>query len=266
DCTFSDTNIANAVTFASSNGAKVINISLGGEGASLSLRNAVTAAVNSGSLIVVSAGNDGLAQPDSFATLLDQAGSGGVIIVGSVNADGQISTFSNRAGSQNTQYMAAHGHRICCSYENGQLYVDGEGFVYLMSGTSFSAPQVSGAAALLAQAFPNLTGRQIAAILLQSAFDAGAPGADAVFGRGILDIARAFQPIGATSLAGTGAPVALGDSTGAGSAAMGDATTTASLPTIVLDAYGRAFESDLAGTLRGAQVTGRLRQAVGAQQ
>jgi hypothetical protein len=266
DCKFADGAIADAITFASTNGAKVINISLGGSGASQRLRDAVTAAVNRGSLIVVSAGNDRLDQPESFATLLDQAGSGGVVIVGSVDADGQMSSFSNRAGSQNTHYLAARGKGICCVYENGQLYVDDEGFAYLMSGTSFSAPQVSGAAALLAQAFPNLTGRQIAAILLQSAYDAGAPGTDVEFGRGILDIARAFQPIGTTSLAGTGTPVALGDSTGAGSPAMGDALTAASLPTVVLDAYGRAFESDLAGTLRGAHVAGRLRQAVGSQQ
>ncbi len=162
--------------------------------------------------------------------------------------------------------MVEHYSRICCSYENGKLYVDSEGYSYLYSGTSFSAPQVSGAAALLAQAFPNLTGRQIADILLRSAFDVGAAGTDAIFGRGILDIAKAFQPIGTTSLAGSGEMVALGDVTGAGSPAMGDALATASLPAIVLDEYERAFSTDLAGTLRGAQVPDRLRQAVGSKE
>src|SRR5690606_35298064 len=202
DCIFADSAIAAAIDYASANGARVINLSLGGEGASPSLRNAVTTAIGRGALIVVSAGNDGRMAPDSFASILDEAGNGGVIIVGSVDADGAMSDFSNRAGAQNTHYMAALGNRICCAYEDGQLYVDDEGFVYLLSGTSYSAPQVSGAAALLAQAFPNLTGRQIADILLRSAFDVGAAGTGAVYGRGILDIARAFQPVGTTALAG----------------------------------------------------------------
>jgi hypothetical protein len=264
DCSFPDSAIAAAIDHASANGAKVINVSLGGDGAGLALRNAVAAAANRGSLVVLSAGNDGLDQPDTFARLLDQAAGGGAIIVGSVNAEGQISSFSNKAGSQNAHYMTALGERICCSYENGQLYTSPEGFIYLMNGTSFSAPQVSGAAALLAQAFPNLTGRQIAQILLETAFDAGVPGTDLVYGRGILDLARAFQPIGATSLA-NGRVLALADGTGAGSPAMGDALSAASLQAIVLDRYERAFEADLAGTLRGAQPAARLGSAVGAQ-
>jgi hypothetical protein len=266
DCLFNDNDIAAAITYASSNGAKVINISLGGEGANQAVLNAVTAATNRGTLVVIAAGNDGSDQPESFARLVDQAGNGGVIIVGSVDADGSMSSFSNRAGTQNAHYMTALGDRICCAYENGQLYVDDEGFIYLFSGTSFSTPQVSGAAALLAQAFPNLTGRQIADILLSSAFDVGAAGTDAVFGRGILDIARAFQPIGTTSLAGGTAAMPLGDGTGVGSAAMGDALGKASLSAIVLDKYARAFETDLAGTLRGAAPADRLGRAVGIAQ
>ena len=266
DCSFADSAIADAINYASSNGAKVINISLGGEGATAAVRSAVAAAANRGTLIVVSAGNDGAAQPESFATLLDTSAAGGLIIVGSIDADGSISDFSNKAGTQNSHYLTARGDRLCCAYENGELYVDSEGFVYLFSGTSFSAPQVAGAAALLAQAFPNLTGREIADILLRSAFDAGATGTDTVFGRGILDIARAFQPLGTTSLAGSGQAVALGDVTGAGSPAMGDALAAASLPAVVLDEYRRAFETDLAGTLRGAVPVDRLRNSVGAQQ
>jgi hypothetical protein len=263
DCTFSDSTIAAAINYASTNGAKVINISLGGEGADPVVLNAASAAANRGTLIIVAAGNAGSDQPESFARLMDQAGSGGVIIVGSVDADGSISSFSNRAGPQNTHFMTALGSHICCSYENGQLFVDNDGYRYLFSGTSFSAPQVAGAAALLAQAFPNLTGRDIADILLRSAFDVGTAGTDAVYGRGILDIARAFQPLGTTSLAGGTEAVLLGDSTGTGSSPMGDALTGASLPAIVLDEYERAFQADLAGTLRGAAPEARLRRAVG---
>ena len=85
ECKFSDTDIANAINYASTNGAKVINISLGGEGASTAVRNAAAAAANRGTLIVLSAGNDGAAAPETFALALDQAAAGGVIIAGSVS-------------------------------------------------------------------------------------------------------------------------------------------------------------------------------------
>jgi hypothetical protein len=146
------------------------------------------------------------------------------------------------------------------------LYTDSQGYVYVLSGTSFSAPQVSGAAALLAQAFPNLTGSQIADILLQSAFDVGAPGTDAVYGHGILDLARAFQPIGVTTLAGSGAALPLGDDTGTASPAMGDALANASLQAVVLDRYDRAFGTDLGATLHGAQAVNRLSPAIAGRQ
>lgn len=265
-CAFSDNDIAAAVTYASTNGAKVINISLSGEDATVGLQNAVRDAVARGSLIVLSAGNGGAAQPESFATLLDSAGNGGVLIVGSVDADGDISSFSNRAGTQNTHYLTARGSQVCCVAADGQIYTDSQGYIYLLSGTSFSAPQVSGAAALLAQAFPNLTGRQIAEILLRSAFDVGAPGTDAVYGRGILDLARAFQPLGTTTLAGTGSTLPLGDDAGSASPAMGDALSTASLQTVVLDGYDRAFSAEFGTTLRGAMPAERLAAAVGGQQ
>jgi len=265
-CKFSDSTIAKGIEYASSNGARVINMSLGGEGVSQGVLNAVATAASRGLIVIVSSGNESEAQPSAFAMGVDRAGNGAVIVVGSIDADGSMSSFSNLAGSQSEHFLAALGSRICCTYKDGQLYVDGEGYSYVHSGTSFSAPQVSGAAALLAQAFPNLTGRQIADILLRSAFDVGAPGIDSVFGAGILDVARAFQPLGTTSLAGSPTAMPLGDSTGAGSAAMGDALASASLPAIVLDEYDRAFETELAGTLRGAAPVDRLGRAVGISQ
>lgn len=252
-CLFADTAIADGINHAAANGAKVINISLGGGGgAGTRLRTAVRNAVNAGVLIVIAAGNEGMDSLDGFATQLAAAGDGGLLIVGSVDQDNAISDFSNRPGTQTQNFISARGEIICCVYEDGRLFVDNEGFSFLYSGTSFATPQVSGAAALLAQAFPNLTGRQIAEILLVSAFDAGDVGDDAVFGQGILDIAAAFRPIGTTSIAGSLTPIALSDIAGTGSPAMGDALSTASIPTLITDRFGRAFETDLGGTLQGA--------------
>ncbi|GAA5048683.1 hypothetical protein GCM10023208_06080 [Erythrobacter westpacificensis] len=264
ECGFLDSAIADSIDHAVANDAKVINISLGGPGGiTQALRSAVTNAVNAGVLVVVAAGNDGRGELTTFAEMLGDAGNGGVIIVGSVDEDYTISDFSNRAGANPQYFLAARGDRICCVYEDGEIFVDEEGFVFLYSGTSFAAPQVAGAAALLAQAFPHLTGNQIAEILLETAFDAGAAGDDSVYGRGILNVARAFQPVGTTQIAGETTALALADSTAVASPAMGDAFSAASIQTLVTDRYQRAFSTDLAGTLRGADIPERLHGAVG---
>ncbi len=266
DCQFTDRTIASAIDYAVAHGAKVINLSLGGDPASSLVTTAVSKAAAAGAVIVVAAGNDGAANPDPFGAGIDTAGNGAVIIAGSVDKNGAISSFSDRAGNQPNDFLTARGEDVCCQYKDGKLYIDSKGYEYLFSGTSFSTPQIAGAAALLAQAFPNLTGKQIVDILLRSAFDAGAAGTDPVYGRGILDIAKAFQPIGTTSLAGGTTAIALTDSSGVTSPAMGDAATTASLSTVVLDHYGRAFGTDLGPTLRGAVVSQPLRGSVGALQ
>lgn len=264
ECGFTDTAIAQSVDYAVANDARVINISLGGpDGITPGLSTAVSNAVAAGVLVVVAAGNDSRDELTQFAASMGKAGEGGVIVVGSVDEQYDISDFTNRAGTNPDFYLAARGEVICCTYENGEIFVDDEGFVYLFSGTSFAAPQVAGAAALLAQVFPHLTGTEIAEILFDSAFDAGASGDDAVFGQGILNIAAAFQPIGTTQLAGETTAMALGDSGAIGSPAMGDAFTSASLPTLVTDRYQRAFSTDLGASLRGADVPERLRGAVG---
>jgi hypothetical protein len=266
DCEFADSTIAAAVDYATAHGAKVINLSLGGDAPTSSVTSAVSRAAAAGVFIVVAAGNDGNADPDAFGAGVDTAGDGAVIIAGAVDEDGVIADFSDRAGNQPNHFLGARGDGICCQYQDGRIFVDDDGFIYLLAGTSYAAPQIAGAAALLAQAFPNLTGKQIADILLRSAFDAGASGTDAIYGRGILDIARALQPIGTTSLAGGGTPLALADSGAVTSAAMGDATARASLQAVVLDEYDRAFGVDLGPTLRGAVVSQPLHGAVGAGQ
>lgn len=269
-CFFFDDDIAVGIDQAIASGATVINLSLGGGAPLPVLTSAVQRAAAAGIVVVVSAGNDGDGsnpdippdQPDPFASSLVQAGNGNVIIVGSVDENGVISDFSNRAGSFATSFITARGQGICCVYQNGQLLIEtdsnGNQFVTIVSGTSFSAPQVSGAVALLAQAFPNLTAAQIVAILLETALDAGTPGIDAIYGTGILDIAAAFAPQGTTTLAGSTSQMPIGDDTALGSSAMGDALGQAAISTVLLDSYRRAYSYSFASRFRGAQ----LRQAL----
>jgi hypothetical protein len=273
DCSFDDPSIAAGIDLAVASGARVINLSLGGGSASRVVTRAVTRAVEAGVVVIVSAGNDGDSRspgidpnnPDPFAQGLANAGDGGVIIVGSVDDAGVISSFSNRAGTFGAQYLSARGEAICCTYEDGEIYVDGQGYVYLFSGTSFAAPQVAGAVALLAQAFPNLTGQEIVEILLTSAHDVGAVGTDRIYGTGIMDIAAAFQPIGRTTMAGTQTAMPLGDTTAIGSPAMGDALSGQTLSGVVLDKYKRAYNVNFGSTMRGADLTQKLRMAVGSK-
>lgn len=270
-CLFDDAYIAKAVDYAVANNAKIINISLGGEGgATLQLQQSVANAVDAGALIVLAAGNADLDQVSQFVRQLVDAANGGVLVVGALTEGLNLTTYSNAPGSYAAQYLYARGDRICCDYRDGEILLEDDSTSYVHSGTSFAAPQVAGAAALLAQAFPNLTGTQIGDILLQSAFDVGKRGADEFYGMGVLDIARAFQPLGATSLAGEGAslaaPFALGDNAGAASLAMGDALSTASLPLLVMDAYDRAFSADIGDSLRGAALPNRLSNTIMRQQ
>lgn len=249
-CVYPTSAIARGVDVAREAGARVINMSLGGDAMPADLRAAIGRATAAGLVIVISAGNEAEGQPDPFALVALDAGvaRGQVIIAGSVDASDTISAFSDRAGQAAAQYLAAVGERVRAPDERGDPF--------LWSGTSFSAPQISGAAALLAQAFPNLSGAQIVELLLSTARDAGAPGTDPVYGRGVLDLARAFQPAGATTVAGSGAAVS---TTGNGtlSAPMGDARGL-SAGAVILDGFGRAFAIDLARTVGRSSPTPAL--------
>ena len=253
-CRFGSDAIARGVDAARAGGARVVNISLGGSDMPQTLRDAIGRATAAGIIVVIAAGNDGTANPDAFTAVANDAAvsRGLVVIAGSVGASDAISTFSDRAGTSAAQYLAAVGERVRAPDQNGTPL--------LWSGTSFAAPQISGAVALLAQAFPNLSGAQIVELLFRTARDAGETGTDAIYGRGVLDITRAFQPVGAAQVAGTAAAVSL--STNATlSAPMGDARQ-AGLGAVILDGYSRAFAIDLAHTIRVATLARTLAPAL----
>ncbi|HRE40974.1 MAG TPA: S8 family serine peptidase [Ignavibacteria bacterium] len=63
------------------------------------------------------------------------------------------------------------------------------------SGTSMASPHVGGSIALLKQVAPNLTGKQIKAILFTTATDLGTAGEDNTYGKGMIDLMAAFRRI-----------------------------------------------------------------------
>ncbi|MGH6783572.1 MAG: S8 family peptidase, partial [Sphingomicrobium sp.] len=265
-CDFFDGAIAHGVDDARLAGAKVINLSLGGSQPGNTLMQAMQRAVNAGIILVISAGNDGEdptkgGNADPFALIPAQTFPGQVIIAGSVGVDNgaggtnldQLSVFSNRAGQGQNWYLAALGYRV--------RTIDHTGAGFLYSGTSFSAPVITGAVALMAQAFPNLTAAQIVDVLFRTADDLGAAGDDTVFGQGRLNITRAFQPVGTTSLAGTEQQVTDSSASGDMPEAAGDGGSKG-MGAIILDGYKRAFAIDLAKGLRQAEARKPLERAL----
>jgi Subtilase family len=248
-CTHNDNAIASGVNLAISAGARVINMSLGGSPPNSTLKAAIGRATAAGIIIVISAGNDYDTNPtlgtnpDPLAQVaLDPVARGLVLIAGATDSAQSIATFSNRAGVGAQYYITALGVRVRAP--------DQTGTIYLYSGTSFSAPVVAGAVALLAQAFPNLTGAQIVDLLLRTTSDLGATGTDSIYGRGELNLAKAFAPQGSTSLGKTALPVSL-TSNGTLSAPMGDAGQSG-LSVPIRDSYARDYVVDLSPTLARA--------------
>ncbi len=72
------------------------------------------------------------------------------------------------------------------------------GFYFPSSGTSISAPHVSGGLALLLSAFPNLSALQQETALRSSAVDLGATGPDDIYGYGRLDLLSAYNAVDIT--------------------------------------------------------------------
>jgi len=244
DFCFTSSDLAKALDYAVSQRVKIINMSLGGDGRlGSTFEAALLRAVNSGAVIVASSGNEAESNPGWPARYaVDPRFAGAVVAVGSHNAADVMSSFSNRAGDTATAYLSAPGEDVITGCDGSSCW--------RINGTSFSAPHVSGALALLMQAFPNLTARQALAILFDTARDAGDPGTDIVYGRGLLDLAGAFRPVGTTStpMANGGA---VNTSTEPGSfigGAFGDAFSRQdALNTVVFDAYDRMFAVQLGG-------------------
>jgi subtilisin family serine protease len=172
-----DVDIAEGIDWAVAHGAKVINMSLGGPGDNEVLHAAVTNAVNQGVVVVVSAGNDG------NDTVQYPAAYPEAIAVGATDAVGQLTSFSSYGDWVD---LAAPGWNILST---GLRAKTPPGFVpyWYCTGTSCSAPIVSGIAALVRNKYPTMTAPQVAQWLKTLARDAGPRGTDPYYGAGIVD-------------------------------------------------------------------------------
>lgn len=244
-CSFSTDNIAKAINYAVDNGARIINFSQTGSSAPTgSLLAALQRAANAGVIMVFAAGNDGGPSPDASTSFANQVGAQGLgIIAGASTVGNGIASFSNRAGTSENVYVLAPGDGVKTTGAGTSIET--------VRGTSFSAPMVAGAAALLLQQFPNLSGADVLRILRDTATDKGVPGVDSVYGAGIINLTAALAPQGAASLPTDSGSAGLSGSTLSMGSAFGDAVTSdasaASLLErgIIIDKYDRTYRANL---------------------
>ncbi|MEV0481165.1 S8 family serine peptidase [Streptomyces sp. NPDC050508] len=248
-----DSDIIDAITWASggtvsgvpANGniAKVINMSLGGDGACTSAtQSAITAAVNRGTTVVVAAGNDN----DNVANH-SPGNCANVISVAATNRAGAKASYSNygsgvdiSAPGGQTSTGTANG--IYSTLNSGTKTPSTESYAYYQ-GTSMATPHIAGLVALMKSANSSLTPAQI-----ESAVKANAralPGScSGGCGAGLADAAKTVQAV-STSSGGT--------TTG---------TTFSSATAVAVPDAGSAVESSLAVTGRSGNAPATLQVGV----
>lgn len=150
-----------------------------------------------GGLVVFATGNEGNAQPSDTAALPSQGGANaaalekGWLAVGWLsNSDPtKLDIASNACGVAMNYCLVAPGGVIATGANDGP----GVTTYFQWFGTSLATPQVSGAAALVWQAFPYFNNDMVRQTLLGGATDLGAAGVDAVFGYGLLNIGKSVN-------------------------------------------------------------------------
>ena len=144
-----------------------------------------------------------------------------------------LATFSNACGVTMNYCITAPGTDLQSSASNQKL-----------DGTSFAAPIVSAAVAVIREAFPYMKSSEITNLLFATARDLGAAGIDNIYGHGMLDMERATRPVGTTTI-----PVS--ESTNIAmqhsrvSSTIGNQLKSQNIKLSFVDSFGRAFETSL---------------------
>ncbi len=181
--------IANGITWSANNGARVINLSLGGSSSSQTLQDAVNYAWNKNVIIVAAAGNEGSSIPSYPAACQN------VIAVSATDSADVRPSWSNFGSYVD---VSAPGVNVLSLYGT-------DGYAN-WSGTSFSSPVTAGVVALMVAANPLLSNSAIVDALLKNSDDLGAAGYDVYFGHGRVNARRAVAAVASSTSADSIAP------------------------------------------------------------
>ncbi|HYP18930.1 MAG TPA: S8 family peptidase [Chloroflexia bacterium] len=169
--------IASGIRWATDHGARIINLSLGGDEDTEIMREATRYAVERNVVVVASAGNEANGKANYPAAYP------GVVSVG---ATGRSDTFTGFSSYGDFVDVSAPGVGVLSTgWDEGELtYTYG-------NGTSFSGPFVAGVAALVLSSNPSLSAEQVGFVIMDSSEDLGEPGPDIHYGNGRLNAFRA---------------------------------------------------------------------------
>ncbi|WP_420828719.1 S8 family serine peptidase [Halomicrobium salinisoli] len=173
--------IADAIQWAADRGADVINVSLGGDTDTRTMKRAVEyASEQHGALVVCAAGNSGqsgVAYPAAYEEC---------VAVSAVDPNEELADFSNYGAAVE---LAAPGVNVLSTMPS-------EGYGHY-SGTSMAAPVVAGVAALGKAANPDLGTEELRRLLRETAVDVGL--ADDEQGAGRVDAAALVEAAGSAT-------------------------------------------------------------------
>ncbi len=182
--------LAEAIRYAVSHGAKVISMSLGYTLQSAPVRAALQYAFDHRVVIVAAAGNSGNqagADGSGHAPYSFPANYPGVLAVAAVNSAGQVEGFSSENLSVQ---VAAPGYYVPAQGRNGQYY--------WVTGTSPACALTAGVAALIKSKYPQLSDAQVISAITSSTSPASRPSGryDQQIGFGIVNAAAALTVAG----------------------------------------------------------------------
>jgi type VII secretion-associated serine protease mycosin len=189
-CSGYSSDVANGIRWAANNGAKVVNLSLGGTVRDPAQDLAIAYARSKGVVVVAAAGNNhgpaSCGSPNTNAVSYPGA-SPGVIAVGAIDATFARACFSNTGSYVD---VVGPGVMVLSTYPVALTPKGNVPYVY-MSGTSMATPHVAAAAALLLSRFPSCTPDQVTSRLESTARRLGGTTRNNDYGYGLIDPARA---------------------------------------------------------------------------
>ncbi len=183
--------VSSAIDAAVAKGAKVINLSLGGQTASPTMQTSIANAVSAGTVVVASAGNTTGPNADVYYPARDP----NVITVSALGPNDELAHYSSYGHSVDVAAPGGNpsGGSSTCTTQNCIYSTLPNGRYGSLAGTSMSAPHVTGLVALILSVNPNLSPQQVQSILQDTADDLGTPGRDDKFGYGRINAQAALE-------------------------------------------------------------------------